>query len=108
MDVKPRRGDVVQVALYQDKVRSCVVVHSDDYARRYMFTVCPITSFMVDSKMLRVTVEPGGSGLDRRSQVMTDQIISLRYKRLRRVIGRLTPDEMRKVDQALKYWLDLN
>lgn len=107
MNIKLRRGDVVQVALYQDKVRRCVVVHSDHFAERYMFTVCPITSFIADSKMLRVTIEPGGNGLDHRSQVMADQVISLRYKRLRRVIGRLSADEMRRVDRALKYWLDL-
>ncbi len=103
-----RRGDVVVVALYQDKVRRCVVVHSDHFSKRYMFTVCPITSTIVaESKMLRVTVAPGGSGLEHRSQVMVDQVMSLRYRRLRSVVGRLIGDEMAQVDQALKLWLDL-
>lgn len=101
-----RRGDVVRVALYQDKLRPCVVVHSDHFAKRYMFTVCPITSTIVtESRLLRITVDPGGSGLERRSQVMADQVISLRYRRLRDVIGRLTTDEMTRLDQALKLWL---
>lgn len=106
--MKLRRGDVVQVALYQDKVRCCVVVHSDLFAKRFMCTVCPITSTLVaDSTLLRVSVAPGGSGLDHPSQVMTDQVISVRHKRLRQVIGRLTAKEMASVDAALKLWLDL-
>jgi mRNA-degrading endonuclease toxin of MazEF toxin-antitoxin module len=106
--VSIKRGDIVRVALYQDKVRQCVVVHSYRFAKRYMFTVCPITSTIVaESKLLRVTVESGGSGLAHRSQVMADQVMSLRYKRLREVVGRLTTKEMTMVDQALKLWLDL-
>ncbi len=99
---------MVVVALYQDKVRRCVVVHSDHFAKRHMSTVCPITSTLVEaSQMLRIDVAPGGSGLAHRSQVMVDQVMSLRYRRLRGVVGRLTGDEMARIDEALKLWLGL-
>lgn len=55
----------------------------------------------------RVTVSPSESGLRETSTVMLEQILTVDLARLKRQVGRLTPDAMTDVDRAIKYSLGL-
>ena len=106
----PRRGDVYWVNLDPvvgseiRKTRPAVVV-SNDSCNRYgtRVVVLPITSNVESlypgEAMVEVSGKPG--------RALGDQIRSIDKSRLRARVGRLTADEMSRVDEALAVTLDL-
>lgn len=106
------RGDLVLVldpGSVASKARPCVVVQNQRSLGLTAFlTVCPLTSQLRDAELIRITVEPSGAnGLERRSQVECDLIDSIRVERVGRRIGTLEAAVLRRVDTALRLWLDL-
>jgi mRNA interferase MazF len=106
----PRRGDVYWVNLDPvvgteiRKTRPAVVV-SNDSCNRYgtRIVVLPITS-NVDS------LYPGEAKVEvkgKPARALGDQIRSIDKSRLKARVGRLTADEMSRVDEALTVTLDL-
>jgi mRNA interferase MazF len=106
----PRRGDVYWVNLDPvvgteiRKTRPAVVV-SNDSCNRYgtRVVVLPITS-NVDS------IYPGEAKVEVKGKpcrALGDQIRSIDKSRLKARLGRLTADEMSRVDEALAVTLDL-
>jgi len=53
------------------------------------------------TERLHVRVSPVTSGLPREGMVLTEQLVTIDKTRLEKKIGRLSDDEMRKVDMAL-------
>ena len=53
------------------------------------------------TERLHVRVSPVTSGLPREGMVLTEQLVTINKTRLGEKIGRLSDDEMRKVDMAL-------
>jgi mRNA interferase MazF len=106
------RGDVVLCVAKGDygKPRPAVVVQSDLFNSTHAsVSLCPITSEIIAAPMFRLTLSPSNhNGLERRSQVMVDKIISLPRERIRRVLGRLSEKQMHDVDAALGLWLGLS
>jgi len=106
----PRRGDVYWVALDATlgteirKTRPAVVVSNDScnaYGRRVV--VLPLTS-NVDSQY------PGEARVDvkgKPARALGDQIRSIDKTRLRSRIGRLSQNELRSIDDALRVTLEL-
>jgi mRNA interferase MazF len=105
------RGDVVTVATAGDygKPRPAVVVQSDAFPENHSsVVVCPMTSDVTDAPDFRVTVDPTpGSGLRVRSQVMTDKPVTIHRRRIGRVIGRLTAEEIGRLNVALAFVVGL-
>ena len=110
MSRAPRRGDVYWVSLDPvvgseiRKTRPAVVV-SNDSCNRYgtRIVVLPITS-NVDS------LYPGEAMIEikgKRGRALGDQIRSIDKGRLKSRAGRLTSEEMSRVDEALAITLDL-
>ena len=66
--------------------------------------VVPITSAFYG---LRSHVEPGISGLDHTSYARCDQLRVVSTERLAARLGMIAPDQMRDIDQALRFVLDL-
>lgn len=110
MSRPPRRGDVYWVnrdpvvGSEIRKTRPAVVV-SNDSCNRYgtRVVVLPITS-NVDSlypgeAMVEVKGKPG--------RALGDQVRSIDKSRLRARVGRLTAEEMSRIDEALAITLDL-
>ncbi len=106
----PRRGDVYWVNLDPvigseiRKTRPAVVV-SNDSCNRYgpSVVVLPITS-NVDS------LYPGEAMVEvkeRQGRALGDQIRSIDRSRLKARAGRLTAEEMSRIDEALAITLDL-
>jgi mRNA interferase MazF len=106
-----RRGDVVTVAAAGDygKPLPAVVVQSDAFPESHASViVCQMTSDLVDAPNFRITVEPGpGNGLRARSQVMADKPVTIRRERIGRSIGRLTAQDLIRLNAALAFVMGL-
>jgi mRNA interferase MazF len=106
----PRRGDVYWVNLDPvvgteiRKTRPAVVI-SNDSCNRYgtRVVVVPITSNVVSLYPGEAKVELKGKP----GRALGDQIRSIDKGRLKARVGRLTADEMSRVDEALAVTLDL-
>jgi mRNA interferase MazF len=105
------RGSVVLAVVPGDlgRPRPGVLVQSDDLGSdTFTVLVCPSTSDVDSSRLLRPVVEPTEvNGLQLRSQLMTDKLIPLRRDHIRRVIGKLEPGALDTLDRALLVVLGL-
>jgi mRNA interferase MazF len=108
--ITPARGDVYWVNLDPTigteikKTRPAVVV-SNDACNRYgaRIVVVPVTSNVT-------TLYPGEAQVfitKRESRVLGDQLRSIDKARLGKRIGRLSREDLAKVDEALRITLDL-
>jgi mRNA interferase MazF len=106
-----RRGDIMPVAAAGDygKPRPAVIVRTDAFpATHASVVVCQMTTELGDAPDFRVTIDPSpGNGLRARSQVMADKPVTIRRERIGRLIGRLTADEMARLDVALAFVMGL-
>ena len=106
-----KRGDVVTVAVQGDygKPRPAVVVQSDLFNDSHpSISLLPLTSTIVDSPLIRLTIDPGReNGLSRVSQVMVDKVLTLPRAKIGARIGRLDDDVMIRVTRALAMWLSV-
>ena len=106
------RGDVVLVAAkgdYAGKPRPAVVIQSDLFNPTHdSVTVCLITSELHEAPLFRPEVEPNRTnGLRTLSQVMVDKIFSAKRSKLSGKVGKLDKESMRKVDAAIKLWVQV-
>jgi mRNA interferase MazF len=106
------RGSVVIAAAPGDltkKPRPYLVVQSDATGPAIAtITLCPITSVLRDADMLRIPVGPSAeNGLKIVSNIVVDQVTTLRKARIEGVVGRIDDATMAQVDVALRRWLDL-
>jgi mRNA interferase MazF len=105
-----KRGDLYYVNPpgFLGKVRPAIVVQANAFnARPPSVTVCLLTSHIVDSD-LRVTIDPSRTnGLDVRSQVMIDKVLTVPIDRLRNRIGAVTGAELDAIGASLRAWMDL-
>lgn len=104
-----RRGDLVTVVSSGDygKPRPALIVQADAYAGHPSLTVLPLTSELHDMPMLRVTVEPGETGLRLRSQVMVDKATTIPRAKAGSRIGRLDEATLASVGRALAMFLGI-
>lgn len=111
----PRRGEIHLVSFDPavgheiQKTRPAVVIQNDVSNRYSPITiVAAISSQFSDPPFPReVPVEPAESGLPRRSAVIVNQIRSVDRQRLVRRLGRLSPQSLRRLDQAIQISLGL-
>ncbi len=104
------RGDVVLVAArsdYAGKPRPALVVQSDLFNLTHdSATLCLITSELQDAPLFRPNLKPTQeNGLLKTSQVMVDKIFSAKRGNIDGKIGALDKESMRRVDEAIKMWL---
>ena len=111
MGMKISRGDVVVCVAQGDygKPRPAVVVQSDLFNETHSsITLCPITSDLKDVPLIRVAIEPSSqNGLQKKSQVMVDKIVSIPREKIKQAIGRVSIKELDLIQQTLKNWLSL-
>ncbi|MFH1257701.1 MAG: type II toxin-antitoxin system PemK/MazF family toxin [Candidatus Micrarchaeota archaeon] len=110
------RGDVVLANLEpvrgseQGKTRPCLIVQNDT-ANKYSNTtiIVPITSKIPDREYpTTVFLEENSAGLKDAGTILCNQIRTISIEsRIIRKIGRLQPEKMRKVDDAIKASLAL-
>jgi len=113
--VKLERGTIVLVSLdptrghEQRGMRPCAIVSDAAIAadQRYpLVAVVPISATAGEGA-LYPALEPGRSGLRKTSYALVDQIRSVDKRRIERVFGRVTADEMAAIDEGLVLFLGL-
>lgn len=108
------RGEVYDVDLgqpvgHEPAFRRPAVVVSVDLLNNgpgQLVMVVPVTSAAYGLRS-HVEVEPGSSGLGHTSYARCDQLRVISTVRMASRRGIVTPDEMRAIDQALRFILDL-
>lgn len=107
-----KRGDIILCALQGDygKPRPAVVVQADIVNETHdSITLCPLTTHLIDTPLFRISLLPTKqNGLKVASQVMIDKITSQKRDKIREKIGSLTPDQLKKINDALRFWQDVN
>jgi len=105
------RGDVVAVAVTGDygKPRPAVIVQTDAFPEGHpSIIVCQMTSRPTDAADFRITIEPSAeNGLRVPSQVMADKPVTVRRARVGQYIGRLTSEDIARLNTALAFVMGL-
>lgn len=113
--MKLGRGAVVLVELdpvvghEQRGLRPCVVVSDPDVVSDQRFPlvcVVPVTGVPGEG-LLYPPLAPGNSGLSKKSFALIDQLRSLDKRRIRRVFGELSRNEIVALDEGLTLFLGL-
>jgi mRNA interferase MazF len=113
--VKVDRGSVILVELdpsvghEQRGVRPCIAVSDPavNADQRFpLIAVVPVTGTLGEGA-LYPELSPGKSGLTKTSCALIDHVRSIDKRRIRRVFGRVTEDELALVDQGLELFLGL-
>ena len=106
-----KRGDVVLCVLSGDygKPRPAVIIQSDFFNPTHAsFTVCPLTTHLLDAPLFRLPLEPTKSnGLKSVSQIMVDKMSTLKREKIGQKIGILEESQIDSLNRAIKLWLDL-
>lgn len=116
MKAPPQRGEVYLVRLdptegsEQAGTRPAVVVSRDALNRASpVIVICPLTDARHISRLYPsdVLVKAPEGGVTKDSVVLTAQVRAVAKSRLVRRLGRLRPDTVRQIEQALKITLQL-
>ncbi|WP_138997423.1 type II toxin-antitoxin system PemK/MazF family toxin [Rhodococcus zopfii] len=106
-----RRGDIFVAAArgaYTGKPRPIVIIQDDRFDVTASVTICPMTSHPVDAPLLRIVVDATPvTGLDQPSHIMVDKVTTMPRANLRDRLGRLTDDDLVRLDRALIVFLGL-
>jgi mRNA interferase MazF len=106
-----KRGDVVTVATSGDygKPRPAVVVQTDAFPEAHTsVVVCQMTSELSDAPDFRIAIEPDRTNrLRLRSQIVADKPVTIRRERIGRTIGRLSADDIRRLNIAIAFAMGL-
>lgn len=107
-----RRGQFVIAAIRGEfgKPRPTLIVQSNLFSELASVVVCPLTTALRDdADLFRLTVEPSPSnGLRETSQVAIDKISVISFSRIGQTIGAADEGFMRRVNQALALFLEIN
>lgn len=106
-----KRGSIWTVAgggNYTGKPRPVVVVQDERFQDLNSITVCPMTSDVMETGLVRPMIQPGPlNGLRVASQVMVDKITTVPKDRLGNAIGVLGDTEMVQIERALVVFLGI-
>ncbi len=106
-----RRGEIWTVAGGGDftgKARPAVVLQDDHFDEVDSVTLCIFTTNATDAPLFRIPIEPSErNGLDEASRLMVDKITTVRRSRLRDRIGRLSDEDLIRLNRAVLVFLGL-
>ena len=106
-----KRGEVWTVAGgpdYAGKPRPAVILQDNAFDATASITVCPFTSQVTSAPLLRVAVELSErNGLRMTSQMMIDKITTVSKVKLERRIGRLSNEDVVRLNRAIMVFLGL-
>jgi mRNA interferase MazF len=105
----PKRGEVHLVSFDATvdseitKTRPAVILQNDISNRWSPITIVAATSSQFDERFYptEVLVEPPEGGLNTPSVVLLNQVRSMDRQRLKKRLGKLKPETMRKIEAAL-------
>lgn len=106
-----KRGEIWTGAAagdYSGKPRPVVVLQHEHFETLDSVTICGFTSDSTELPMFRVSIEPSASnGLQSRSQIMVDKVMSVPKRKLGRRIGELGARDVARLNEALRTFLGL-
>ena len=107
-----QRGDIVTVPAGGDfgKPRPAVVLQANELSETFIGSciVCLISSSLSDAPLLRIHLKPNSrNGLKRESQITVDKIVTLRSERVGAKIGKLSSEELLKLNRTLAFVVGL-
>ena len=106
-----RRGEVWTAAAgsgYAEKPRPVVIVQDDRFDLTDSLTVCAFTTDPTEAPLFRLVIEPSDqNGLRESSSIMVDKISTVRRSKLGDQIGRLSSEDVVRLDRALVVFLGL-
>jgi len=106
-----RRGEIWTVASgpdYAGKPRPAVILQDDVFDATASITICPFTSHHISAPLLRLTVEPSDrNGLHAPSDLMIDKITTVSRTKLQHLVGRLSPQDVVRLNRAVIVLLGL-
>lgn len=109
------RGTIVLVSLdptrghEQRGARPCVIVADPEVLadqRFPMVCVVPVTKTQGEGA-LYPSLDPGSSGLRTRSFALVDQVRSIDKRRIMKIFGEISDEELKKIDEGLRLFLGL-
>lgn len=105
------RGEVWSAAAgsgYVGKPRPVVVVQDDRFDATDSVTICAFTTDPTEAPLFRLSIEPNSqNGLRETSRIMVDKVATVRRVKLGQRIGRLSSEDMVRLDRALVVFLGL-
>ena len=106
-----KRAEIWTVASgpdYAGKPRPAVIIQDDVFAGTASITLCPFTTQVVDAPLIRLPIEPTRlNGLNATSHVMVDKITTVAKSKMQKRVGRLTEEDMVRVNRAVLVFLGL-
>lgn len=106
-----RRGEIWTVAArgaYAGKSRPAVVIQDDRFDATASVTICAMTTDPTDAPLFRLPITPDArNGLDQPSRLMVDKITTVPKASLGDHIGRLSDDDLVRLDRAMVVFLGL-
>jgi mRNA interferase MazF len=107
-----KRGEVWTVAggaAYAGKPRPAVIVQDDRFDASDSIVMCPLTTDPTPAPIFRLPIQPSAqSGLRSPCRMMVDKLTAVPRRRLGRLVGSLTSDEMRALNRAIFVFLGLS
>lgn len=106
-----KRGEIWIVAGgsdYAGKPRPAVILQDDAFDATASITICPFTTHAVDAPLICLPIEPSDrNGLRSASHVMIDKITTVSKKKLESRVGRLSKEDIVRVNRAVVVFLGL-
>ncbi|SRR5712692_4527050 len=106
-----KRGEVWTIAGGPNcagKPRPAVIVQDDVFDATASITLCPFTTHATAAPLLRLAVESSEqNGLRTASQLMIDKMTTVSKSKLERRIGRLSDEDIVRLNRAILVFLGL-
>ncbi len=106
-----RRGEIWTVAggaAYAGKPRPAVIVQDDRFDANDSIVVCPLTTDPTSAPTFRLPIPSNPrTGLRAPCRLMVDKLTAVPRTRLRTLVGKLNPDELKGLNRAIFVFLGL-
>jgi mRNA interferase MazF len=107
-----KRGEIWTVAggaAYVGKPRPADIVKDDRFDANDSIVVCPLTTDPTPAPIFRLPIQPSTkTGLRSPTRMMVDKLTAVPRRRLGRLVGSLTSEEMRALNRAIFVFLGLS
>lgn len=105
------RGDIYLAAArgpYTGRPRPVVVAQDNRFDATRSVMVCPLTTNPVEAPLTRIPIAwSAANGLDQPSMLMVDKVTTMPRDSLRESLGRLSADDVVRLNRALVVFLGL-
>jgi len=107
-----KRGEIWTAAAggvdYAGKPRPVVIVQDDRFDETSSITICAFTSDPTDAPLFRIAIKPSDTnGLRELSRLMVDKTTTIPKQRLSARVGRLSDDDVLRMNRAIMIFLGL-